>query len=535
MSSHSSAVRTGSRPESGSSKSTMSGSSTSARAKPARLRMPPESSLGILSPESCRPTSVRRRLTMSRISSSPLSVCWRRGKATLSSRFIEPNSAPSWKRTPNFLRMSNSSLSCMFGTDSPWTRMSPSSGYSRPTMCLMHTDFPVPDGPRIIEILSSGRPMFRPRRILLRPKALWTSTNSIASVTPAGRSRWPLCSANSSSSSSGPGSLTTDTRDGSASSSRSISQRARPLASVGCSEASPSQPLRSLSSVTSLSASDRRPWVRTPEHLCSQHPDEVHQHDIEHHRLRRRRSDADRAPARVVAVVAPDQHDRGRHDHALDHAVQEVGWFLEHPEDQEEPAARDLADLFDDRQVAGEEAGADGGDVHEGQDHPRGQQLRRAEEEHRVDAHDLERVDLVGDPHRAELGDDAGAHLGGHHVAEGVGHELAQVAPGGEDAGVGGRADGAVEVRALDAALQADDEDQAPDDQRRAEDQDAGLAQGLAEEAEDPQRVDLPDDLAAELRDLAERGDPVARDGQPAHYRITWISGWVARRVCVNT
>ena len=66
--------------------------------------------------------------TISWISSSPLSVCWRSGNATLSNRFIEPNSAPSWNRTPNFLRISNSSSSCMFGTDSPWTRTSPSSG-----------------------------------------------------------------------------------------------------------------------------------------------------------------------------------------------------------------------------------------------------------------------------------------------------------------------------------------------------------------------------------------------------------------------
>ncbi len=41
-------VRTGSRPESGSSKSTISGSSTRARARPARLRMPPEISPGQL-------------------------------------------------------------------------------------------------------------------------------------------------------------------------------------------------------------------------------------------------------------------------------------------------------------------------------------------------------------------------------------------------------------------------------------------------------------------------------------------------------
>jgi hypothetical protein len=39
-------------------------------------------------------------------------------------------------------------------------------------MCLMQTDFPVPDGPRIIEIFPSGRPMLSPRRILLRPNAL---------------------------------------------------------------------------------------------------------------------------------------------------------------------------------------------------------------------------------------------------------------------------------------------------------------------------------------------------------------------------
>ena len=59
-------------------------------------------------------------------------------------------------------------------------------------MCLMQTDLPVPDGPRIIEILPSGRPMFRPRRILLRPKALWTSMNSTASGTPVGR-LMPVC------------------------------------------------------------------------------------------------------------------------------------------------------------------------------------------------------------------------------------------------------------------------------------------------------------------------------------------------------
>ena len=39
-------------------------------------------------------------------------------------------------------------------------------------MCLMQTDLPVPDGPRIIETMPSGRPMFSPRRIWARPNAL---------------------------------------------------------------------------------------------------------------------------------------------------------------------------------------------------------------------------------------------------------------------------------------------------------------------------------------------------------------------------
>jgi hypothetical protein len=83
----------------------------------------------------------------------------------------------------------------------------------------------------------------------------------------------------------------------------------------------------------------------------------------------------------------------------------------------------------------------------------------------------------------------------------------------------------AAEVRALDAALQADDEHQAPDDDRRGQDQDPGLAQRLAEELQDAQREDLADDAAAELRDLAEARQPVARDGHPAHQACAPISG----------
>src|ERR671926_314814 len=114
-------------------------------------------------------------------------------------------------------------------------------------MCLMQTDFPVPEGPRIIEILSSGMPMFRPRRILLRPNALWTSTNSTASSEPCGRCS-PVCHLYSS---SGP------------------SSRGR------------------RSSVRSLnSSSDGGPWVRAPEDLRAEHAYEVHEHDVQDHGLR---------------------------------------------------------------------------------------------------------------------------------------------------------------------------------------------------------------------------------------------------------
>ena len=59
-------------------------------------------------------------------------------------------------------------------------------------MCLMQTDLPVPDGPRIIEIWLSGMPRLRPLRIVLRPNDFFTSMNSIASVEPWSRVR-PEC------------------------------------------------------------------------------------------------------------------------------------------------------------------------------------------------------------------------------------------------------------------------------------------------------------------------------------------------------
>ena len=82
-----------------------------------------------------------------------------------------------------------------------------------------------------------------------------------------------------------------------------------------------------------------------------------------------------------------------------------------------------------------------------------------------------------------------------------------------------------------------EDEDQAPDHDRGAEDQDARLAQGLAEELEDAAGVDQAGDPRAEAEDLPDRVEPAPRNRQPAcaHYLITWSSGCVASRVWVKT
>src|SRR3954464_5637660 len=83
-------------------------------------------------------------------------------------------------------------------------------------MCLMHTDLPVPDGPRIIEIWPSGMPRLRPFRTVLRPKVFLTSMNSTASDSAVESRLRPVChwysSARSNLSPCGSGSSSTDAR-----------------------------------------------------------------------------------------------------------------------------------------------------------------------------------------------------------------------------------------------------------------------------------------------------------------------------------
>ena len=84
----------------GSSKKTISGSVTSARAMATRLRMPPEISAGFLWPMPESPTCASFSFTRLRISVGVRRLFSRSGKATFSATDIESKSAPPWKTTP---------------------------------------------------------------------------------------------------------------------------------------------------------------------------------------------------------------------------------------------------------------------------------------------------------------------------------------------------------------------------------------------------------------------------------------------------
>ena len=104
ISSSNAAAPIGSSPAVGSSRNTISGSRASARARPARLRMPPESSEGNLSPAlHGRPErEILRRASASRVAGSSSSIL-PKGTSTFSRTVSEEKSAPSWNMTPTRL------------------------------------------------------------------------------------------------------------------------------------------------------------------------------------------------------------------------------------------------------------------------------------------------------------------------------------------------------------------------------------------------------------------------------------------------
>ena len=138
----------GSRPAVGSSRNSSSGSSASARARLARLRMPPESSAGYLSAASRgRPAMEIFSSARSLISEFGRRVCSCSGAATFSLTVSAEKSAPFWNSTPQRRSISaRSVLEAVWGF-MPNTRTSPASGRRNPMMVLSSTVLPVPEPP----------------------------------------------------------------------------------------------------------------------------------------------------------------------------------------------------------------------------------------------------------------------------------------------------------------------------------------------------------------------------------------------------
>src|ERR1700754_4287829 len=122
---------------------------------------------------------------MSRISDSDFFVCSRSGKAMLSYRFMEPNSAPSWNSTPNSLRSSYSRDSEQRTRSVSWMTIDPRSGLSSPMRVFRNTDLPVPDGPSSTETSPGGSVSVTSDQMLARPKD-FVSPSTLTS-TPATR------------------------------------------------------------------------------------------------------------------------------------------------------------------------------------------------------------------------------------------------------------------------------------------------------------------------------------------------------------
>jgi hypothetical protein len=129
---------------------------------------------------------------------------------------------------------------------------------------------------------------------------------------------------------------------------------------------------------------------------------------VDHHRLGGGAADLDRAAADLVAVVTADEHDERCHRQRFDHREQVVIGTLELPEQLEVAAGGDLADLEHDGDERADERDQDGGGVDRWQEDPGCGEAGRAEVADDVEAHYLKRVDLLGDSHRPDLGDEAG-------------------------------------------------------------------------------------------------------------------------------
>ena len=176
-----SAAPIGSRPAVGSSRNRISGSSARARASPARLRMPPDSSAGIFvggvaagSPTSAilRPaTSIEQRLRQREALAQRHLDVLRHGQRAEQRAVLEQHALARLQRPARGVARARRA-------SWPRTSIRPRSGRSRPRIVRSSTDLPVPEPPTM--------PITSPRRTS-RSRPSWTTLRAEAGRAARGR------------------------------------------------------------------------------------------------------------------------------------------------------------------------------------------------------------------------------------------------------------------------------------------------------------------------------------------------------------
>ncbi len=147
----------GSSPVVGSSYSRSSGFSTSARARPTRFRMPPESSDGRLRvTDSGNPTSANASATM-RSAFRPCAIsCWTSGNATFWPIVMLSNNAAFWNTKPNFRLSDVIATSPSWWISWPLYSTLPLVGWIKETTDLSSIVLPQPLSPMITTVWPLG-------------------------------------------------------------------------------------------------------------------------------------------------------------------------------------------------------------------------------------------------------------------------------------------------------------------------------------------------------------------------------------------
>ena len=233
------------------------------------------------------------------------------------------------------------------------------------------------------------------------------------------------------------------------------------------------------------------------------------------HRPADRLADADRAAAGVVSVIAVRQHHHRGDDDDVDERPEHVVGAQERSEVMLVGAGRlSVQERRDDlrreeRQDQADRVERD--DHHQPGQHPGRHQVRVG-----LDAHHFERVDLLADPHGAELGRGAGADRGRQRDAGDDGGDEAHVDECGDEPEQGLESDVAQRREALDGDQRTGRERHETDDHRGAADHGhgAGAHADLGDQSQDllavagqrPRHVaDTDDREPAELSGFVER------------------------------